>query len=139
MEKSSRRNFLLHGAMAGLAPFVLPISGRANGEAQLFHQVYFWLKEPGNNVHRNELITGLNTLREIAQVKHLHIGIPASTEKREVVDNSWDVSELMMFADAAAQKVYQDHPLHQAFVQQYSHLWAKVVVYDSWVDGSMNL
>lgn len=135
MEKRSRRNFLRQSSMAGLAPLVSSVDVLPTGEGQLFHQVYFWLKEPGNQAHRSELIKGLNTLRKITQIKQLHIGIPASTEKREVVDNSWDVSELMVFADTTAQKVYQDHPLHKAFVEQYGHLWEKVVVYDSWVAG----
>jgi hypothetical protein len=56
----------------------------------------------------------------------------ASTEKREVVDTSWQVSELMFFEDTAGQKVYQDHAIHAAFVKNYSHLWQKVVVYDAW-------
>ena len=55
----------------------------------------------------------------------------ASTEKREVVDTSWDVSEQMFFDDEAGQKVYQDHPVHQAFVKNYGHLWKKVIVYDA--------
>ncbi len=61
----------------------------------------------------------------------MHIGIPASTEKRDVVDNSWHVSELLFFDDEDGQQVYQDHPIHQAFIKNYSHLWNKVVVYDA--------
>ena len=37
----------------------------------------------------------------------------------------------MLFDDEAGQKTYQDHPIHQAFVKNNSHLWAKVLVYDS--------
>jgi hypothetical protein len=48
-----------------------------------------------------------------------------------VVDTSWDVSELLFFDDEAGQKVYQDHPIHQAFVENCSHLWEKVLVYDA--------
>ena len=32
------------------------------------------------------------------------------------------------------QDVYQNHPLHQAFIKEYGHLWKKVVVYDIRVD-----
>jgi hypothetical protein len=48
----------------------------------------------------------LKTLGDIPQVKQLLIGQPASTEKREVVDNSYHVSELMYFESLAAQKEY---------------------------------
>lgn len=77
------------------------------------------------------MIAGLNTLRAIQAVQQLHIGVPAATEKREVVDNSYDVSELMFFASLEDQKLYQDHPLHLKFVKDCGHLWRKVVVYDS--------
>lgn len=98
--------------------------------SQVVHHVFFWLKNPGSEADRKQLIEGLNTLRAIKEVKQLLIGIPASTVKREVVDNSFDVSELMYFESAAAQDVYQTHPVHNAFVEKYSHLWEKVVVYD---------
>jgi len=64
-------------------------------------------------------------------VRDLRIGLPAGTEARDVVDASFDVSELMVFDSLADQKAYQDHPVHQAFVAQCSHLWTKVVVYDA--------
>ncbi len=96
----------------------------------MVHHVFFWLKQPGSAADRQQLIEGLRTLAAIKEVKQLLIGTPASTEKREVVDNSYDVSELMYFDDVAGQDAYQVHPIHKAFVEKYSHLWEKVVVYD---------
>ncbi len=98
---------------------------------QILHQVFFWLKRPGNADDRAALIAGLRRLEGVPQICALHIGTPASTEARDVVDVSWDVSELMLFDSLADQKIYQDHPLHNAFVAQNSGLWARVVVYDS--------
>ena len=95
------------------------------------HHVYFWLKNPGNAADRAQLIKGLKSLAGIPSIQKMHIGVLASTEKREVVDTSWDVSELMYFHDEAGQKIYQDHPIHVDFVKNYSHLWQKVIVYDS--------
>lgn len=97
----------------------------------MIHHVFFWLNNPGSKADRDQLIAGLNTLRAIEVVQQLHIGVPASTEKREVVDNSYDVSELMFFASVEDQKRYQDHPLHLKFVEDCAHLWRKVVVYDA--------
>lgn len=99
--------------------------------APMIHHVFFWLKNPGSKADRDALIAGLKTLKAVEVVQQLHIGVPASTEKRDVVDNSYDVSELMVFNSIADQKTYQDHPLHLKFVKDCSHLWAKVVVYDS--------
>jgi hypothetical protein len=98
---------------------------------KLRHVVFFWLNNPGSREDRERLIQGLSTLREIDVVRSLHIGIPAATEERAVVDRSFDVSELMIFDDEAGQKAYQDHPIHQKFVREYSHLWGKHVVYDT--------
>ncbi|MFT3681839.1 MAG: Dabb family protein [Ferruginibacter sp.] len=97
---------------------------------QIVHHVFFWLKNPESITDRDKLVEGLKTLHGIETIRSLQIGIPASTEKRDVVDNSWQVSELMYFDNTEDQKTYQDHPIHLAFVKNYSHLWSKVVVYD---------
>lgn len=124
------RRVLLSGALAAgvgaNAATAAPTSAPS-----LIHHVFFWLKNPGSKTDRDQLIAGLNTLRAIEVVQQLHIGVPASTEKRDVVDNSYDVSELMFFTSVEDQKRYQDHPLHLKFVKEYAHLWQKVVVYDA--------
>jgi hypothetical protein len=99
--------------------------------APVAHQVYFWLKNPDSKEDLKKLIEGVNTLSAIEQVRGMHVGVPASTEQRDVVDNSYAVSELLFFDNAADEHAYQIHPIHQAFVDNYSHLWSKVVVYDS--------
>ncbi|PXA97230.1 stress responsive alpha-beta barrel domain-containing protein [Nostoc sp. 3335mG] len=95
------------------------------------HQVFFWLNRPGNAEDRAKLVAGLKALRAIPQIRELHVGLPAPTEQRDVVDASFDVSELMLFDSVADQKTYQDHPAHLAFVAEHSALWRKVVVYDT--------
>ncbi len=97
----------------------------------LRHQVFFWLKNPASTTDRDSLIAGLEKLRTIEVIRELHIGIPAETEERAVVDHSFSVSELMLFADREDQLTYQNHPAHRAFVAECEPLWRKVVVYDS--------
>ena len=106
----------------------------ASQSGQIIHHVFFWLKNPDSESDKQQLIEGLNTLGSIDEVKVLLVGKPASTIKREVVDNSFDVSELMIFDSVEAQDAYQVHPIHTEFVQSYSHLWERVVVYDMKVD-----
>ena len=101
---------------------------------QIIHHVFFWLNNPDSESDKQQLIEGLTTLGSIDEVKVLLVGTPASTIKREVVDNSFDVSELMIFDSVEAQDAYQVHPMHTEFVQSYSHLWERVVVYDMKVD-----
>jgi hypothetical protein len=98
---------------------------------QLAHHVFFWLKNRDSKEDLNKLLEGLNTLKKIETVRSIYIGVPASTEKRDVVDNSYSASELIFFDDVAGQDVYQVHPIHKKFVENYSHLWEKVIVYDS--------
>ena len=97
---------------------------------RLTHLALFWLKRPDSAEDRTMLIAELETLRGIEQVKTLHIGVPAASEAREVVDHSWSVSELMTFDNLADQAAYQPHPLHEAFIAKCAHLWERVVVYD---------
>ena len=97
---------------------------------QIIHHVFFWLNNPDSESDKQQLIEGLNTLSSIDEVKVLVVGTPASTIEREVVDNSFDVSELMIFESVEAQDAYQVHPIHTEFVENYSHLWERVVVYD---------
>ncbi|HLF44808.1 MAG TPA: Dabb family protein [Chitinophagaceae bacterium] len=116
---------LTGGAIATAMPLQSTVDKK-----QLVHHVFFWLKNPDSIIDRDKLVEGIKSLEKIESIRRLHIGIPASTEKRDVVDNSWQVSEIMFFDDEAGQKIYQEHPVHQAFVKNYSHLWDKVIVYD---------
>ncbi|MEO7962085.1 MAG: Dabb family protein [Ginsengibacter sp.] len=126
-----RRKFLATtAALAATSTIVaLPLQTMDN-KKQLVHHVFFWLKNPDSVTDQKELVKGVKTLSKIETIRKIHVGIPASTEKRDVVDSSWHVSELMFFDDEAGQKTYQDHPIHLDFIKNYGHLWAKVVVYD---------
>jgi hypothetical protein len=99
--------------------------------APLAHHVLFWLKDPASTADRDRLIRGIRSLAAIEQVRTLHIGIPADTASRDVVDASYGVSELLFFDTVQDQDIYQDHPIHRTFVEECSMLWSKVVVYDA--------
>lgn len=132
----NRRLFLKRLAAGAAVAGLLPLSKSAKaGEVQLkgalIHHVFFWLKEPKNEAHQKQLVKALNDLLKVETIKLSHIGFPAGTESRDVVDHSYSVSYMTMFADQAGQDAYQVHPLHVKFVEENSHLWEKVVVYDS--------
>ncbi len=129
MKKSNRRNFLSAAGAIGMG--AMSLSMTVPDKKQLVHHVFFWLKNQGSIADRDKLVEGVKTLSKIESIRKIHVGVLASTEKRDVVDTGWDVSELMFFDDTAGQKVYQDHPIHQEFIKNYSHLWSKVVVYDA--------
>ncbi len=98
---------------------------------RLVHHVFFWLKNPNSAEDLHKLIAGLQMLAKIDVVRAIHIGVPASTEKRPVVDSSFSASEILFFDDVAGQNTYQEHPIHKQFVAECSHLWERVVVYDA--------
>lgn len=132
MKKHTRRNFIAAVIAAGAATSAIAHpTMEAKNKKQLAHHVFFWLKNRDSKEDLTRLIEGLKTLEKIESVRKLHVGIPASTEQRPVVDSSYSASELIFFDDVAGQNVYQDHPVHKKFVEQCSHLWEKVVVYDS--------
>lgn len=128
MKEYNRRQFIATASALAAAPAGLAQPG--NEKSAVVHHVFFWLKNKGSEADRQQLITGLKTLSAIEEVKKLLIGTPAATELRGVVDNSYDVSELMFFDKLEDQNAYQVHPIHKAFVDKYSQLWEKVVVYD---------
>jgi hypothetical protein len=125
----SRRTFI--AAAATVAATSAGASPAVNTYPKLVHHVFFWLKNPGSREDLSKLLAGLRTLTAIETVRGAHFGVPASTEKRDVVDNSFSASEMLFFDDLAGQKAYQDHPVHKQFVADCSHLWERVVVYDA--------
>ncbi|MET0636382.1 MAG: Dabb family protein [Chitinophagaceae bacterium] len=130
MNSINRRKFLNVASVAAV-PAILPIMENDNRKNyKIIHHVFFYLKNAGSQEDINLLIEGLKTLKGIDEVKELQIGKPASTVKRDVVDNSFDVSELMYFKTVEDQDAYQVHPIHKAFVEKYSHLWKNVKVFD---------
>lgn len=135
MADIKRRQFLATaGAFASLSALSAMAHSSRTTNAELppiLHMVYFWLKDPTSTEDKQKLIAGLQSLRAIPQVHSLHIGVPANTLKRDVIDNSFDVSELMLFESVEAQDEYQLHPIHKKFVEECSHLWREVVVRDS--------
>ncbi|HJW18553.1 MAG TPA: Dabb family protein [Flavisolibacter sp.] len=96
----------------------------------VIHHVFFWLKNPSSKEDLDRLIKGLNSLRAIKEIKNIYIGVPAPTEVRPVIDASYSASELLFFEDLEAQRIYQDHPIHQQFITDCASLWEKVIVYD---------
>jgi hypothetical protein len=132
MDKQTRRTFVATAAALGASTVTFAsTSMESKDKKQLVHHVYFWLKNRESKEDLNKLIAGLTSLKEIKQLKLAKIGVPAATEKRDVVDNSYSVSWLNIFDDVQGQDEYQAHPIHLKFVEEHKHLWEKVIVYDS--------
>ena len=103
-----------------------------NIAANLIHMVYFWLKNPNDSADRSAFEVAIKKLMASnTQGLQTHLGCPAATEERGVVDNSFTYCYMMTFASEEDEITYQTDPTHLAFIDEASHLWDKVVVYDS--------
>ncbi len=98
----------------------------------LFHSVYFWLKPELTAAQRADFRrNGVESLAGIKSVEKVTVGTPAPTEKRPVIDDSYDFALIVECRDVAAQNAYQVDPLHLAFVEKYKTYWTRVQIYDS--------
>ncbi len=102
----------------------------ANLKTGIVHTVFFWLKEKHNQDHQKALHEGILELSKIELIKTAYVGRPAAT-RREVIDSSYDFSITSIFDSITDQDAYQTHPDHYVFINNCSHLWEKVVVYDA--------
>lgn len=132
----SRRNFIKKAAAGITAASLIPLSkntmaGEVKIKSALMHHVFFWLKEPKNEAHRKQFEKAMEDLLKVETITLSHVGIPAATEERGVVDNSYTYSYMVLFDTLEDQLIYQKHPLHLKFIADNSDLWNKVVVYDS--------
>lgn len=95
------------------------------------HNVYFWFKRDVDpKIIETFKKEALPALAKVASIQKVYWGPPAMTD-RSVVDNSYDVAWITMFADEAGHDAYQVDPIHLKFVEEYSDIFERVVVYDN--------
>ena len=127
--KLNRKKFL--ATASAMAWGIAPLMAQEKSQHTITHHVFFWLKKSDSKEDLSKLVDGLTALKKIQFIQTLLIGVPAATEKRDVVDDSYSASLLLFFKDIASEQEYQIHPIHLQFIEQYSPLWKKVVVYDT--------
>ena len=130
---TTRRQFIGDTGKAVVATGLITLAENRDPdmiENKFIHHVYFWLKNVNSKEDRAKLVEGLQTLSKVKTIKMFHIGQPADTN-RDVIDRSYAVSWFTLFDNAKDQASYQVDPIHLKFVEEYSHLWSKVIVYDS--------
>lgn len=121
-----------------LAYLMASVMGNAqeNGNRQDFdpnyvHTVFFWMKEPANEVSNKKFEVSLRKfLDHSLYAKTQFIGRPPKAT-RSVVDDSFTYSLVLSFESAEAQENYQTEAAHLVFIEESQNLWEKVVVYDA--------
>ncbi len=112
----------------------LETGSSATDASGLIHTVYFWLKDDLTGEQIVDFKKGVQSLSEIETIEKFYVGEHANTEKRDVIDHSYDYSLIVHFRDQAGHDAYQPHPIHQKFVDTYGPFFEKVIVYDSLVE-----
>lgn len=130
MKNFSRRNFVKNVSLVTAASATFGTAEAKTAKELFVHHVYFFLKNPNNETDKAKLLEGLEKLSKVPTIRMVHIGSPASTN-RSVIERGYSVSWLCFFDNLEEQEIYQKHPIHLKFVEDYSHLWEKVIVYDS--------
>ncbi|MEX0770049.1 MAG: Dabb family protein [Balneolaceae bacterium] len=103
----------------------------SDNESALVHTVYFWFNDDVSEEDHQNFYQELKKLKQIPQIREGWIGVPADTEERGVIDNTYDYSITFVFDNKEAEAEYQVHPIHLDFVETNADLWENVVVYDA--------
>lgn len=96
----------------------------------LTHHVLFWLKNDTTEAQKTAFRKGLESLEKIESIKSIYVGTPAPIE-RAVVDTTYTFSLLLVFESLAGHDIYQVHPIHKAFLDEFRVFFEKVVIYDA--------
>ncbi|MCO4294472.1 Dabb family protein [Solitalea sp. MAHUQ-68] len=96
----------------------------------LTHHVLFWLKADTTEEQKAAFRKGLESLEKVETIKSIYIGTPAPIE-RAVVDTTYTFSLMVVFEDLAGHDVYQVHPVHKSFLEEFRAFFEKVVIYDA--------
>jgi hypothetical protein len=112
------------------APWLLVLLLVSCQEAHVTHVVVCWLKNPGDEQARQQLIDDSKSFTKIPGIVQVSTGrvLPST---RPAVDSSFDVAIVMKFKDENALKNYAQHPIHLAAVERtLKPLVARYVIYD---------
>lgn len=96
----------------------------------LTHHVLFWLKADTSEETKQAFKAGLESLQTIETIKSIYIGTPAPIQ-RPVVDTTYTFSLVIIFDDLSGHDIYQVHPIHKTFLDNFRALFEKVVIYDA--------
>ena len=98
----------------------------------VLHNVYFWLHDSVTANEKNDFYLGIQTfLSAVDEVVKFEIGTPADTPRRDVVNHAYGYSIFVWFNSENEHDVYQTHPAHAIFINNFESLWANVQVFDS--------
>ena len=128
-------------ARVGLCVAVLCLACRSLVAAEekppmLAHQVFFSLKDNSPDAVGKLVAACKQHLSGHPGTVFFAAGTLVGDLKRSVNDLDFDVALHIVFENRAAHDRYQDDPRHRAFIDENKDNWAKVRVFDSYVDSA---
>ena len=104
-------------------------------EAQLSHVVFFTLAD-SSQANQEKLAAACHKyLANHEGTAYFAVGTRAKEMSREVNDQEFDVSLIVVFKGRKAHDQYQKHPRHLQFIEENQKLWSSVRVFDSFLPG----
>jgi len=97
----------------------------------ILHAVYFWLKPGLSDADKADFLNFFEVLKTIPDCRYVTYGTPAPSNPRPVVENSFDYNLIVTVDSMDQLNIYEDHPIHQNAIAEYSKYWDKVMVHDT--------
>ncbi len=104
-------------------------------ESQLVHSVFFETNKDVPQANQTLVAACKKYLSGHPGTVFFAAGVRAEDKTRDVNDLKFDVALHLVFQNKAAHDQYQTSPLHLKFIEENSHLWSNVRVFDSYVSG----
>lgn len=112
---------------------VVAADSSASSEHQVGHMVFFTLKD--RTAQQREKLVGLcqKYLSGHPGTVYFSAGTIAEDLKRDVNDRDFDVALHVVFKNKKSHDDYQTAPRHLSFIEEGKPMWAKVRVFDSYI------
>lgn len=120
--------------LAAAAFLALGLAPAQAAEPQVAHIVFFELKTDTPETRARLVEACKKYLSDHEGTVYFSAGTIAPDLAREVNDRDFDVSLNVIFKNKAAHDAYQTHPRHLEFIKENADSWAKVRVFDSYID-----
>lgn len=101
---------------------------------KLSHNVFFELKDSSPAAREHMVAACHKYLKKHEGVVFFAAGTLAEEFTREVNDRDFHIALHVVFASKADHDRYQDHPEHLKFIAENQDSWARVRVFDSYVE-----
>ena len=114
--------------------FAIPHLTAHADDLQVAHMVYFKLNKSSESARKKLVAACDKYLSEHDGTAYYSAGVLAEDLKRDVNDRDFDVALHLVFKTKAAHNKYQTSPRHLKFIAENKQTWAKVRVFDAYVN-----